>query len=87
MVREGETALRRGGRGRVLEGAFCGEDGNIGRGGTRGIHRRSKVFTARGGDEDIVGVDCDVFVEWSEEKSVEDFLGYSRGSRRHDDWR
>ena len=68
MVREGEAALCRGGRGRALEGTLVGEDGNVGRGGTSDIHRRSKVFTARGGDEDIVGVDCDVVVEWGEKE-------------------
>ena len=83
VIREGETPLRRGGRRSVCEGALGTEDRDIGR--TRGTsgHRRSGVFVMRRGDEDIVGVNGDVFMEWGEEEGVEDFLSDLGGSGRH----
>ena len=83
MVWEGETSLCRGGRRSVCEGAFGAEDRNIGC--DRGVsgRRGSKVFAARRGDEDVVGVDGDVLVKWSEQESVEDFLCDLGRSGRH----
>ena len=83
MIRDRETALRVSGRGGVRQRSPSTEDGYIGRG--RGIHghRGSKVFAAWGGDEDVVGIDGNIFVEWSEEESVEDFLGYAGRCGRH----
>ena len=83
VVREGETPLRRGGCGSVRKRTFGIENGYISRGW--GIHSRwgSKVFTLRGGDKDVVGVNGDVLVEWSKEESVEDFLSNLGGSGRH----
>ena len=83
VVREGKTSLRRGGSRSVRERVFRAEDGDIGRGWSGGSHRGSKVLSTRGSDEDVVGVDGDVFVEWGEEEGVEDFLGYAGGCRRH----
>ena len=83
VIGEGEAPLHRGGRGSVCEGAFGAKHGDVGRGCSGGSHRGSKVFSMRGRDEDVVGVNGDVFVEWSKEESVEDFLGNLRGSGRH----
>ena len=83
MVWEGETSLRRGGRRSICEGTLGAENRNIAR--DRGVsgHRGSEVFTSGRGEEDIVGVYGDVFVERGKEEGVEDFLGDSGRSRRH----
>ena len=86
VVREGEASLRRGRRGGVCEGASGTEDRDVSRARGIGGHRGSEVLAARGGDEDVVGVNGDVLVEWGKEKSVEDFLGYLRGGGRHGQW-
>ena len=86
MVRERETALRVGRRGSVRQRSLGTEDGYIGCGWGVCGYRGSKVYAAWGGDKDVVGVDGNVFMEWREEESIEDFLGYSRGSGRHGDW-
>ena len=83
MVREGEAALCRGGRGSVRQRTLGAEDGYIGCGWSRGGHRGSEVLTARRGDKDVVGVNSDVFMEWGEEEGVEDFLSDLGGSGRH----
>jgi hypothetical protein len=87
VVRERETSLCRGRRGRVRQGTSGAEDGYIGCCWGIGGHRGSEIFASGGGDEDIVGVNGDIFVERGEEESVEDFLGYLRGSGRHGEWR
>ena len=83
VVREGETSLRRGRCGGICEGTSGTEDRDVSR--VRGIggHRGSEVFTARGGDKDVVRVDGDVLVKWGEEESVEYFLGYAGRCGRH----
>ena len=83
MVRERKTALRVGGCGSVRQWSFGAEDGYISRGGGVCGHRGSKVFSAWGGDKDVVGVNSDVLVEWSKEESVEDFLSDLGRSGRH----
>ena len=87
VVREGKTSLRRGRCGGICEGSSGTKDRDISR--ARGIcgHRGSEVFTARGGDEDVVGVNGDILVKRGEEKRVEYFLGYARRCGRHDCWR
>jgi hypothetical protein len=83
VVREREASLCRSGYGSVRERASSTEDRDVGRArGTSG-HRGSEVFAARRGDKDIVGVNGDIFMKRGEEESVEDFLGYLRGSGRH----
>ena len=86
MVGERETTLRSGGRGSVRQQSSGIEDGYISRGWGVCGHRGSEVFATWGGDENVVGVDGDVLVERSKEQSVEDFLGYARGSWGHGDW-
>ena len=83
VVRKGETSLRRGGRRGVCEGTSGTEDRDIDC--DRGVsgHRGSKVLASRGSDEDVVGVDGDIFVERGEKEGVEDFLGYAGRCRRH----
>ena len=82
MVRERETSLRGGGCGSVRQRTSGAEDGYRGCGwGVCG--RGSKVFTAWGGDKDVVGVNSNVLVKWGEEESVEDFLGDLGRSGRH----
>ena len=83
VVGKGEAPLRRGGCGSILKRTLGAENGNVGCDWGSGGYRGSKVFASRGSDEDVVGVDGDVLVEWSEEESVEDFLGDARGSGRH----
>ena len=83
MVWKGKTSLCRGGRGSVLKGARGAKNRDISCGWSRGGHRGSEVFATRGGEEDIVGVNGDVFVERGEKEGVEDFLSYLGGSRRH----
>ena len=74
MVRKGKTPLRHGGCGSVHERMFSAENGDIGRDQGSGVHRGSEVFTTRRGNEDIVGVNGNIFVERGEEEGVKDFL-------------
>jgi hypothetical protein len=83
VVRKGEVPLRRGRYGSVHERALGAENGDIGRDWGSGVHRGSEVFASRGGNENIIGIDGNVFVKRGEEESVKDFLGYLRGSGRH----
>ena len=83
MVRKGEASLCRGRCRYVCEGAFGAEDRDIGCNRGIGGHRGSEVFAAGRGDEDVVGVDGDIFVERREEKSIEDLLSDVGGSGRH----
>ena len=53
------------------------ENGNVGCGRGDGVHRGSEVFASRGGDEDVVGINSDVFVKRGKEEGIEDFLGDS----------
>ena len=86
VIREGETPLHCGGCGSVCEGAFRAEYRDIGRDWGISSHRGSEVFAAGRGDEDVVGVYGDVFVEWGEEESVENFLGDLWRGGRHGGW-
>ena len=83
VVRKGETPLCRGGYGSVREGTFGAENGDVNHYRSSGGHWGSEVFVTRRGDEDIVGIDSDVFMKRGEKESVEDFLGDARGSGRH----
>ena len=83
MIGEGEAPLRRGGCRSVLKRAFSAENRDVGRSRGSGGHRGSEVFTSRGSDEDVVGVNSDILMEWSEEESVEDFLGDVGRCGRH----
>ena len=83
VVGEGETPLRRGGRGSVCEGTFGAEDRDIGCDRGVGAHWRSEVFLSRRGDENIIGVDSNVLVERGEEEGVEDLLSDLGRSGRH----
>ena len=83
VIREGKTPLRRGGGRGVCKRTLRAEDGDVSRDWGIGVHRGSEVLALRGGDEDVVGVDGDIFVERGEEEGVENFLGYTWGSGRH----
>ena len=83
VIREGEASLRVGGHGSIRQRSSGVKDGYVGCGWGVSSHWGLKVFATWGGDEDVVRVDSDVLVEWSEEESVEDFLGNARGSGRH----
>ena len=83
MVREGEAPLRRGRSRSVHKGVLSTENRDIGYDWGSGCHQGSEALTPRGGDEDVVGIDGDVFVRRGEEKGVEDFLSYLRRSGRH----
>ena len=73
----------RGRCGRVFKGMSSGEDGDISCSGVSGVHRGSEVLTARGGYENIVGVNGDVLMKRGEKEGVEDFLGDLGRSGRH----
>ena len=79
VIGEGKTSLCCGGYGSVGEGTSGAKDRDVSR--YRGIssHRGPEMFLSRSGDEDIVRVDGDIFVERGEEEGVEDFLGYMGG--------
>jgi hypothetical protein len=83
VIREGEPPLRRGRHWGVYEGVFGAKDRDIGHDQGIGRPRGLEVFTTRRGDKDVVRVDGDIFMKRGEEKSVEDFLGDVRRSRRH----
>ena len=86
VVWKGKTALCCGGRGSVLERAFGAENRDVSCGWSCGGHRRSEVFATGRGDEDVVGVNGDILVEWGEEEGVEDFLSDLGRSGRHRWW-
>jgi hypothetical protein len=83
MVGKREAPLRHGRRGGVCERAFGAEDRDISHDWGSSSHWGSEVFASGGGDENVIGVNGNVFVEWSEKESVENFLGDLRGSGRH----
>ena len=83
VVRKGEAPLRCGRCGSVHERALGAENRDVSCDWGSGAHQGSEVFASRGGDENIVGVNGNVFVEWGKEESIEDFLGYLGGSGRH----
>ena len=83
MVREGETPLCRSRYRSVYKGALGAENRDVGCDRGIGGHWGLKVFLSRGSDKHVVGVYSNVFMEWSEEKSVEDFLGDLGRSGRH----
>ena len=83
MVRKGGTSLCRGGYGSIREGAFGAKDGDISRGWGVGVHWGSEVLVSRRSNENIIGVDGNVFVERGEKEGVKDFLSYLGGSGRH----
>ena len=86
VVWKGETPLRRGGDGSVGKRTTGTEDRDICRGWSGGGHWGSEVFSSRGGDENVVWVNGNIFVKRGEEESVEDFLGDSGRSGRHSRW-
>ena len=83
VIREGEASLCRGGCGSVCKGASGFKDRDVSRDRGSGRHRGSEVFTSRRGNENVIRVDGDVFVERGEEEGVENFLGDLGGCRRH----
>ena len=83
MVGKGETPLCRGGRGNVREGAFGTKNRDVSRNRGSGVQWGSDIFASRRGDEDIVGVDSDIFMEGGEEEGIEDFLSDLRRGGRH----
>ena len=83
MIGEGKAPLGCG-RGRGVDKRMFGaKDGDISRDRGIGVHRGSKVFTLRRGDEDVVGVDGDVLVERGEEEGVKNLLSDLGGCGRH----
>ena len=83
VVGERETSLRCGGCRSVRKGAVGAEDRDVGCNWGSGGHWGSEVFASGGGNENIIGVNGNVLMKWSEEESVEDFLGDLGGSGRH----
>ena len=66
VVRKGEVPLHRSGCGSVSERAFGTENRDVNCGWGSGVHWGSEVFVSRRGNENIVGVDGNVFMKcWS----------------------
>ena len=86
VVREGKTPLRRGRCGSIRQRTSGVKDRDVSRDGGTSGRRGSKVFATRSSDEDIIGVDGNVLMEWGEEEGVEDFLSDLGRSRRHGEW-
>ena len=78
--------MRRGGCWGVHEKTLGTEDQDVGCNRGIGVHWGSEVFVSRGGDENIIRVDGNVFMKRGEEEGVKDFLGNSGGSGRHRWW-
>ena len=83
VVWEGETSLRRSGCRSVREGASGAEDRDIGCDRSISGRRGLEVFATRRGNENVVGVNGDVFVEWGKKEGVENFLRDSRRGGQH----
>ena len=83
MVRKGEAPLCCGRSGSVHERAACAEDRDVSRNWGSSVHQGSEVLVSRGGDKNVIGVNGSVLMKWSEEESVENFLGDLGGSGRH----
>ena len=83
VIREGEASLGHCRSGSVCERSFGAEYRNVSRDWGIGVHQGSEVLASRRGDENIIGVDGNVFMKRGEEESVEDFLGDLGGSGRH----
>ena len=83
VVGKGETSLRHGGHRFGREGASSTKDGDVSCRGGIDRHRGSEIFSSRGSDLNVVGVNGDIVVEWGEKKSVEYFLSYMGGCGRH----
>ena len=83
VVGKGKTPLCRSGCGSLCKGTSGAEDRDESRGRSIGGHRGSEVVAAWRGDEDIVGVNGNMFVKRGEEEGVEDFLCDLGRSGRH----
>ena len=83
VVGKGEAPLRHGGGGGIHERVFGAENRDISRGQGSGGHRGSEVLALGRGDEDIVGVDGDILMEWGEEEGIKNFLSYLGRRGRH----
>ena len=75
VVRKGEAPLGCCRRGSICKRSFGTEYRNVSRDWGSGAHRGLKVFLSRRGNENVVGVHGNVFVEWGKKEGVEDFLG------------
>ena len=87
VVGEREASLCRGGYGFGGKGSSRAKDGDIGCRGSVDSHWRSEIFSSRGGDIDVVGVDSDIVIKRGKKEGVEYFLSYAGGCRRHGRWR
>ena len=83
VVREGEAPLRHGRCGSVHKRALGAENRDISRDWGNDVHRGPEVFASRGGSENIIGVDGNVFVKRGKKEGIEDFLSYTGGCRGH----
>ena len=83
VVRERKTALCRSGHWFSNKGPSRTEDRDVGRDGCVSSHWGSEVFSSGRCDEDVIGVNGDIFVEWGEEESIKKFLRNLWQSGRH----
>ena len=86
VIGERETSLCRGRCGSVSQRTSGVEDRHIGCDRSVGGHRGSEVFASGGSDEDVIGVDGNILMEWGKEEGVEDLLGDPGRSGRHGQW-
>ena len=83
MIRDGKTALGHSGHRSVIQGSSRGENRDVScHGGVNG-HWGSKVFLSGRGDEDVIRVYSDIFMERSEEEGVKEFSSDLRRSGGH----
>jgi hypothetical protein len=83
MIGKREISLCRSRHWFDRKGAPCAQDRDIGCRGSINCHWGSEVFSSRGGNINVVGVDGDVVMEWGKKESIKYFLSYAGGCRRH----
>ena len=83
MIRERGTPLRRSGYWFGRKGTSCAQDRDISCHGSVDSPRGPEVFSSRGGDIDVIGVNGDIIMERGKKEGVKYFLSYAGGCRRH----
>ena len=83
VIGEGKTFLHCGGYWFGGKGSPCAKNGDVGRDRGASSHWGSEILLLRRGDEDIVGVNGDIFMKGGEEESIKQLACNLGQSRRH----